>query len=55
MKQGGVKYVYYKTDKGNYYYYQVYEGKYGQTIGRKYKINENTYNLFKPCGEMITV
>jgi len=51
----GSRYVYYKTDKGNYYYYQVCEGKYGQTIGRKNKINENTYNLFKPCGEMVAV
>lgn len=51
----GNRYVYYKTDKGNYYYYQVYEGKYGQAIGRRTKINVNTYELFKKCGEMIEV
>jgi len=49
----GSRCVYYKTDKNNYYYYGVYNGKYGETITNKVKINENTYNLFKPCGEMI--
>ena len=51
----GSRYVYYKTDKDNYYYYHVYDGKYGQTIGNKVRINVNTYELFKKCGEMITV
>lgn len=51
----GSREVYYKTDKGNYYCYYVYNGKYGETIGRKNKININTYELFKKCGELLEV
>lgn len=47
---------YYKTDKNNYYYYTRWIDRRGmERFTSKTKINENCYNLFKPCGEMIAV
>lgn len=41
---------YYKTDKGNYYYYTRWVDSHSREhYTSKTKINEKCYNLFKPC------
>ena len=48
--------IYYKTDKGNYYYYSSYIDRRGiRQYGSATKINANTYELFKKCGEKVEV